>query len=151
MLYTVLLLTHSWWRWVALVVTLVVMVRVLRGGVEPWGATDKRWMRILVSVVDVQFLIGLALLFLSPTTQAAFASMGTAMKDPTLRFFTVEHTTAMLLALVSIHVGSARARKAVTGATARKRALMHVSLAVLLVLAAIPWPGLPYGRPLFRF
>ena len=151
MLYTALLLTHSWWRWVVLVAALIVIVRALRGGVEPWGPPDKRWMRILVSAVDLQFLLGFSLLFTSPVTQAAFASFADAMKDPVLRFFTVEHTTAMILAVASVHVGSVRARKAVTGATARKRVLMHLFVAIALVLVAIPWPTLQYGRPLFRF
>ncbi|MBC7794046.1 MAG: hypothetical protein H7Z43_10085 [Clostridia bacterium] len=151
MLYTVLLFAHSWWRWIVLAALLVVLVRALRGGVEPWGTQDKRWMRVLVSTVDMQLLVGLALLFLSPVTRAAFASMGAAMKDPVLRFFAVEHTTAMILAVASIHVGAVRARKAVTGATARKRVLMHLFIALILVLAAIPWPGFQYGRPLFRY
>lgn len=151
MLYTVLLFAHSWWRWVVLLAALIVIVRLIRAGVEPWGNPDKRWMRVLVSAVDIQFLLGLSLMFTSPVTQAAFASFGAAMKDPVLRFFTVEHTTAMILAVASIHVGAVRARKAVTGSTARKRVMMHLFLAIVLVLLAIPWPWMAYGRPFIRY
>jgi hypothetical protein len=33
----------------------------------------------------------------------------------------------------------------------RSRRLICFTLAMLILLSAIPWPGLPWGRPLFRF
>jgi len=42
------------------------------------------------------------------------------------------------------------ARKAPTPAAKRTRLLVCFGLSTLLMVAGIPWPGLPYGRPLFR-
>jgi hypothetical protein len=102
-------------------------------------------------VFDVQFLLGLTLyVFLSPFTHAAFADLGAAMKNSGLRFWAVEHLVGMLIAIALVHVGRARARK--TDSLRRHRvAATFFGLALVVLLGSIPWPGLPYGRPLLRW
>jgi hypothetical protein len=77
------------------------------------------------------------------------SDMGAAMKSSGLRFFAVEHLVGMLIGLTLAHIGAARIRKASPERRHRLAAIFFV-LALLAILASIPWPGLPAGRPLFR-
>jgi hypothetical protein len=107
---------------------------------------------ILLIAMDLQLVIGLLLYFVvSPTMEAIRANMGEAMRNPQLRFFAVEHLSAMFVALVLVHGGRVLARRAATPAARRRRELICYGLATLIMLLAIPWPGLPYGRPMLRF
>lgn len=154
MAYTVALFLHSWWRWVVFGLAIATLVRSLRGwraGAE-WSATDKKVARGLVGAVDVQMLVGLAMLcFLSPFTTAAMHDMKATMKDAVLRFFTVEHPFTMVLAVIAAHVGLVLAKKAKTGTQAHKRMAIGVIVMVVCVLIGMPWSWLAHGRPLFRF
>jgi hypothetical protein len=90
-------------------------------------------------------------LFVSPLAQASFGDMGTAMKVRPMRFFVVEHTTMMLVALVVAQVGSLKSRRAITSAAAARTSLIFGGLSLLLILAAIPWPFMgEIARPWLR-
>ena len=96
-------------------------------------------------------LLGLLLyVVLSPTTAAIRQDFGAAMSDPVARFWAVEHLTLMLAAVIVAHVGRVLARKARSPHAKRIRMLACYTLATLAIVAAIPWPGIRAGRPLFR-
>lgn len=148
-MYTIVLIIHSWLRWVALVagVGATLAAFVDRGG----GGRAERWGLALMSALDLQMLLGLLLyLVLSPFTAEAMRDFGAAMKNPGLRFFAVEHASMMFAAVILAHVGRVLARKAATPAAKRTRMLVCFGLATVLMIVAIPWPGMANGRPLFR-
>lgn len=150
-MYSVVLFTHSWLRYLVLgfgIALLALCVRGLRGGT--WTEKEERTHVLFTAILDVQFLLGLLLYFkLSPIAQAALANMGAAMKDPTLRYFGVEHIATMLIAVIVAHVGRARSKRK-QGKARFKSVLITQAVWLLLTLAAIPWPVLDIGRPLFR-
>jgi heme A synthase len=151
-MYTLVLLVHSWLRYVALVAGIAATVTTLadRSDTVREGRADK-WGLVLMMVLDVQMLLGLLLyLVLSPFTAEAMRDFGAAMKNPALRFFAVEHVTLMFAAVILVHLGRVLARKARTADIRRMRMLMCFGLATLAMLFAIPWPGMAGGRPLFR-
>jgi hypothetical protein len=80
----------------------------------------------------------------------AMQDFGTAMRDPILRFWAVEHFTMMLSAAILVHVGRVLARKTADAGKKRMRLLICFGLALLLILLGMPWPGMATGRPLFR-
>ncbi len=133
---------------------LIVVARSARGliGGQPWLRGDRTAALVLVSLLDAQALLGLLLYFvLSPTTPKSLADFHTYMAVAPLRFFAVEHVFGMIVAVTAAHVGAWRARQpAGTDAARHRAALVAFGVALLAVLVAIPWPGLPYGRPLFR-
>ena len=95
--------------------------------------------------------IGLLLyVWLSPITQAAFADFGGAMRNAGLRFWAVEHVAGMVIAIALVHVGRAKIRKATTDRRRHSLAAIFYGIALIIMLASIPWPGMPAGRPLFR-
>src|ERR1043165_8813952 len=117
-MYTLLLTIHSWVRWVALVAA----VGTIFAAIRKQDATAERWAMIAMMTLDIQLLLGLILyLAVSPNMQAILANFGGAMKDPTTRFWAVEHITSMLGAVVAAHVGRVLARKAKTADARRAR------------------------------
>jgi hypothetical protein len=150
-MYTTVLVLHSWIRWLALVALVGATLAAVRGKVAGTTSLVDRWGLAAVTAIDVQLLLGLLLYFvLSPNMQAILSNFGAAMKDPTTRFWAVEHTSAMLAAVVLVHVGRVLARKAKTPAAKRTRLLVCFGLATVLVILGMPWPGRPGGRELFR-
>jgi hypothetical protein len=72
------------------------------------------------------------------------------MKDPYLRFFQMEHPVSMILAILLITLGYGMAKKNVDDQTKYKKAFRYFVLALVLILAAVPWPFRELvARPLF--
>ncbi len=147
-MYSPLLYIHSWLRWVLLALLVVSVVRGLRGGA--FTAADARVRTFTVASADTQMLLGILLYVVGPMTPRSAAAFGAYMKISALRFFTVEHPFVMVVALGVLHVFSSRSRKADTDALRHRRWAIGAGIALALILAGIPWPGLPYARALFR-
>lgn len=151
-MYSIFVTVHSILRWLVVLAALFAIIRAITGMSfrRGWMEMDNRaglWFTIFM---DLQLLIGLILyFFLSPTTTQALQNFGSATGDPMRLFFTLEHPVLMLIAVVVAHVGRSLSRRAPTATQKHRRAAIWFTLAVLIVVAAIPWPFLPYGRPLF--
>jgi hypothetical protein len=148
-LYPHLLAFHGLLRWVALAIAIVAIFIALSGwsGIKPAGRNLRLASVIYVITMDIQLLLGLVLFFgASPITRAAMSDFGAAMKEHESRFFTVEHTLLMLLAVICAHVGAALSRKGRTDSAKYRGAAVAYILSFLLMLGGIPW-----WRPLLRF
>ena len=66
------------------------------------------------------------------------------MGDAGARFYLVEHSVVMLVALGLAHAGRSLSKKAEVDGRKHMRAAIFFTIALLLVLALIPW-----NRPLF--
>ena len=151
-MYAFVLIVHSWLRYVALALGVVLLVSAIQGvrGAVAWRGRDERVHKAFVGALDTQLLLGLLLYFVwNPVVASALADFGAAMKNAHLRFFAVEHAATMLLAIVVAHIGRARSRRK-EGRARYRSVLITTALWLLLTLAAIPWPMLDVGRPLFR-
>lgn len=150
--YPAVLTLHSWLRWLVLAMLLCMGLRALLGWLRrrEFTAFDARLGLFASLCVDLQFVLGLSLyLRLSPITRAAFADLAAAMRLSVLRFFLVEHGTGMLLGIGILHMLRSRARR--RQGPARHALTAVAALGALLCIAlSVPWPGLPYGRPLWR-
>jgi len=154
MLYSSALWLHSLLRWAVLLTGAVAWFRSVGGGTakRPWTAKDELWGFLFTVSLDTQLLVGLALyIVLSPFTKIAFQDFGGAMANASLRFWAVEHLTGMIVGIALAHVGRVKMRKAPNDARRHRLATIYFGLALVAVCAAIPWPGLPVSRPLFRF
>jgi hypothetical protein len=150
-MFTALLFLHSWLRWVVLAAGVAAVFSALGKDTRAVQGAE-RWGLIFMIALDTQLLLGLLLYGLfSPMTGQAMQDFGAAMGNPVLRFWAVEHLTLMMGAVVLAHVGRVLARKTTDIERRRKRLLVCFAIALLLVLAGIPWPGMPAARPLFRF
>ena len=150
-MYSTVLFLHSWLRWVAVIAGFGATVAAIGKDTSALRRAE-RWGLIFMIALDVQVLLGLVLYgSLSPFTSQAMSDFGAAMRSPVLRFWAVEHFTLMLSAAVLVHVGRVLARKTAKPDQKRKRLLICFAIALLVMLAGIPWPGMATGRPLFRF
>ncbi|WP_437279299.1 hypothetical protein WME90_01715 [Sorangium sp. So ce375] len=153
MIYSFVLTAHSWLRWVVLLLGLVALARSVRGWTQrgPWTATDRKVGTAFVGSLDLQFLLGLLLYTaLSPLRPTSLAALKAAMPIAALRFFAVEHVFTMIVAVAVAHIAWARAKRAQDPTAQHRRTALGVLFTLLIVLAAIPWPFMAYGRPLLR-
>lgn len=141
-MYPVLLIIHHTLSWMVLLAASWAIFRSLRGIIlrKQWFTADKQASLFLMVTVDLQVLAGLLLyLFFSPLTRPVISNLSLAMGDPTLRFFAVEHILVMLIALVLVHMGRNKARKAQFAARKHRISAFFYTLAVILILSRIPW------------
>ncbi|WP_436487540.1 hypothetical protein [Chitinophaga sp. ARDCPP14] len=133
---------HSFLRWAILLAGLWAVIRSLKGvtGKTPFTAADSKAGLFFMICCDLQLVVGLILFFMSPLSQAGIANMGGAMKDPVLRFFTVEHEVMAIIAIALVHIGKSKIKKAATDAQKHKLGLIFFGLAFIVILALIPWP-----------
>jgi hypothetical protein len=150
-MYSIVLLIHSWFRWLTLIAIVGAVVNAYRPLVNR-DLPGRAWDRFAMTTLDIQVFLGLWLyLGLSPFTVDSLNNMSQTMKTPALRFFAVEHIFGMLVAMGLIRVGRIMSNNAKTPESGRKKRLIFFTLGLLAMAATIPWPGLVYGRPLFRF
>lgn len=141
-MYTGFLHLHDTLRWLLLLSLVVTLVKYISGwlGNQPWKKLDNILAIVFTSLMDLQLLAGLILyFFLSPVTKMAFNDFGAAMKNPDLRFYAVEHFLMMLIAVVLVHIGRAKSKKAKTDTAKFKTATIFFLIALVIMLVAIPW------------
>jgi hypothetical protein len=151
--YPTVLTIHSWLRWAALLLGVIATLNAFRHrGDTAERPRGQRWDWGFMLALDLQALLGLLLYFgLSPFTREAIGSIGTALRDPGLRFWAVTHVAMMVVALVAVRAGRVFAMGEKTSRARRNGRYICFAIAVLAMVAGVPWPGLANGRPLFRF
>jgi hypothetical protein len=149
----IVLVAHNLLRWAVLIFGLWAIFSAISGIVNKRNYTpadDKSNFFFMLSC-DIQLLLGLILYFTNSWFER-LKDLGNNMKDAGNRFFTMEHGLLMLIAIILVHVGRVSVKKAPTSAAKHKRALIFFGLAVVLILAAIPWPFREaITRPLLRW
>ena len=140
--FTLLLHLHSIGRWVVLLLLLFAIFNSLVAGSRPWIRTDLRIGSILTIFADIMFVVGLVLWYFGPRGYKLIESFGMSavMKNAENRFFAIEHITMMLIAIILMHIGKAQARKAIPDKSKHRRTIIFYTLALLIILIAIPWP-----------
>lgn len=152
-MYQVLLFLHSWLRWFVLGAGVLAVFRAYAGwsGRRPFTKGDNALSAAFSGFMWLQVIVGLGLYFgLSPYGLKAMKVAG-AMKDPTTRFFGMEHVVVMILAAILAQVGRIALKNASTDTLKHKKALTYFGIALVLVLLMIPWGIWNPARPLFRF
>jgi uncharacterized membrane protein YozB (DUF420 family) len=151
--YTPILNIHSWLRWATLLLAIAATVNAFRPDPDlSKRMPGRQWDTLFMMALDFQVLFGLLLYFgLSPFTMQAFKDFGGAVQNGPLRFWAIDHIGWMAAATVLVRIGRVLALGAATAQARRKWRALFFTLTTLTILAGIPWPGLSYGRPLFRF
>ncbi len=136
-------------RWLVVFAAIWLLIRTYMGlfSKGDWTETEGKAMRFFVIFLDIQLLLGLILYFVSPLTQAAMSNFGAAMGDESLRFFAVEHSFMMIVAVILAHIGSVMVKRAAESRSKYIRAAIWFTITALVIVVAIPWdramfPGL---------
>ncbi|RIH90014.1 hypothetical protein Mlute_00133 [Meiothermus luteus] len=145
-MYELLLTFHNLARWLVLLAAAYLLYRAWTGlRRRSYTPADRRAGLAYTALMDLQLLVGALLMVFSPFMASLYADPSAAMKASPSRFFLAEHWVLMLLAVVLVHLGSARVRKASSDELKQRQALLWYGLSLALVLLAIPW-----WRPLLR-
>jgi uncharacterized membrane protein len=134
-MYQGLLHTHSGLRYLVLALLVAVIIKSSIGwfSKKPFTALDNKLSLWLLITTHLQFLIGLVLYFVSPFVQ--FHSE--TMKDPGIRYWTVEHIFAMLIAVVLITIARVSSKKMTEDAAKHKRLAIFNEMAFFIILLTI--------------
>ena len=137
-MYNGLLHAHSGLRWLVLLflVWAIVNAATKMNGQKAYGANDKRVSLFALIFTHIQLILGLALYFISPKVQFA----GEVMSNKILRFYTVEHISLMLVAIVLITMGYSKAKRKANDGQKFKTTFRYYLIGLILILISIPWP-----------
>lgn len=146
-LYPILVHVHSGIRWILLGAligsVLISFVNILNK--KELSKSGKFFSRITLMTAHVQLLAGLVLFLISP--KVVFS--GSSMSSPILRFFLVEHSAAMILAIILVTIGYIRAKRKQGTQASAKNLFWYFLSALLITLTLIPWPWMSYGSHWF--
>jgi len=101
----------------------------------------------LLICCDIQLLLGGALYYFKLINNGMLQA-GNVMKDAYARFYAVEHSLSMVVAIILVHVGYSVTKKNMDSDRKFKRLFWCSFIALALFLAMIPWEGKQVvGRP----
>lgn len=152
-MYQTLLILHSMNRWLV-VTSLVYGIWIAIAGIRSekvFSTSDNKVRHLTATISHIQLLIGLCLYMISPIVKIHVAETvdGGIVSEPT--FFRVVHLGMMAVSVVLITIGSAKAKRVETDRLKFLTMLIWFSVALLIILIAIPWPFSPLAsRPYFR-
>lgn len=129
-----LISAHSGLRWIALILLLLAIFNA-------FSAKDYQKKHRLINLFTLitfhtQLLLGAALYFFSDKVQFVKGWM----QEDQYRFFGMEHLAGMLLAIIAITIGYSKSKKGQDAQAKFKAIKIWYVLALILVLAFIPWP-----------
>jgi len=152
-MYPILLLMHSFLRWMVLASLLVSIVVAYRGhfGKKHFTETANGIRHWTATIVQVQLLLGMSLYFQSPIVRLVAPDYSNGLAHDQNFFFRYFHAAMMFFAVVIVTTGSAKAKRMETDAQKYLTMLRWFSAALLILFLAIPWPFSPFvARPYFR-
>lgn len=131
----ILVALHSLNRFVLLILLVVAIVKSLMGWLNksPFEKSDDKLSLFLFISTHTQLLLGLILYFFG----SAVIFSGASMKDTVARYWLVEHSTGMLIAIVLISLGRILSKKLSDSTAKHKRMFVYNITALIIILAII--------------
>lgn len=132
----ILVKAHSGLRWVVLILLIIAVVNAfMKKGKNSFTPGDKKIYLFTLISVHTQLLIGIILYFTSSkvTFQHMFANAAT-------RFYGLEHTLGMLIAITMITIGYSKSKKMSEANAKHTKISIFYLFALIIILLSIPWP-----------
>ena len=151
-MYIGLLHLHNLLRWILLLLLVIAIVRHLSGMMSKRAVNggDRKIDLFLMISAHTQLVIGLYQWFVGGFGLKSIQNngFGVVMKNAVLRFWAIEHIFGMLVAIIFITIGRGAVKRS-SDAGIHKKAFWFFLLALIIIMATIPWPGRAgIGRPL---
>ncbi len=130
---------HSYWAYLVFFMIVVATFNAVYKTFtkKEYEARDFRMALFTLIVSHIQLLLGIVVWFTSD--YFGEMSMGEIMKNSAMRSNVVEHPIAMLLAVALITIGYSKHKKKLTSGKKLKTIAVFYTLALILILAKIPW------------
>ena len=138
-LYSFFKYLHSGFRYIVLLLLLLAIIRAWADwlGKKSYSEGNRKLNLFAMISAHTQLLIGLVLYFLSPFVQFTAETM----KQRDSRYWTVEHLTAMIIAIVVVTIGHSKSKKAALPEGKHKSIAIFYTLALAIVIGAIVMSG----------
>jgi hypothetical protein len=152
-IYPFVLSMHNLLRWMIVIFGLGAMIRAYSGwiGKKEWIILDNKAGNLFMSSLDIQVMVGLLLYFwLSPLTSVALHNFSQAMADSSTRFYSATHLGVMIVAMIIAHIGRELAAQLEDPVIRHRCIAIAFTLAMVMILLAIPWPFTEQTRPWLR-
>jgi hypothetical protein len=132
---------HSGLRWIALALLILAIFNAFLGGKKGvYEKKDKMINLFAMVILHIQLLIGFVLYFKSGKVRFVENWMSSENEGGMYRFFNLEHVLLMLIAIVLVTLGRKKAEKATVVSDKHKKIVVWYSIALILIIASIPWP-----------
>jgi uncharacterized membrane protein YdjX (TVP38/TMEM64 family) len=153
-MYPTLLTLHSLVRWLVLISLLFAIFRAYRGWFfrKHFSRLDNSVRHWTATISHIQLIIGLLLYSVSPIIDFFLHNYKAAVHQRQFRFFGMEHSLMMIMAIAIITIGSALSKRKEIDNEKYKTMAIWFTVALLIILVSIPWPFSPLtSRPFLRF
>lgn len=151
-MYITLLTIHSLVRWLVLTSLLFAIYRACKGWLtdKSFSKFDDTVRYITATIAPIQLIVGLWLYFISPIIDYFLHNYKDAVKVGEIRFFGIEHSLMMLIAIIIITIGSVKVKNKTKDNEKFRTMAIWFTIGLLVILISIPWPFSPLAsRPYF--
>lgn len=152
-MYSTLIYWHSILRWIVLIALVFAIGLSVKGYFKKteFSKFDNAFRHWTATISHVQLMLGILLFTQSLLVKYAFKNFKQISFHSEAFFFGIIHILFMLSAIVCITIGSAKAKRKALSKDQYNTMLIWFSIALLLILIAIPWPFSPFAqRPYLR-
>ena len=126
---------HSLLRWILLILLVIVVSKAIIGSSKRFFEKDRKLALFVMIISHIQLLLGFSLYFMRGY-QEQLGEMGNAL----IRFRSLEHPLAMIIAILLITMGYGRIKRGASDAAKYKAVKVFYGIALILILVSIPWP-----------
>ncbi|MGJ1498591.1 hypothetical protein ACR79R_14840 [Sphingobacterium spiritivorum] len=152
-MYSTLLILHSLVRWLVLAFIIYAVYRSYTGYIKNriFSNTDNAVRHWTATIAHIQLMIGMLLYIKSPVVKYFWSDVKKAIQQADLTFYSIIHFMLMLLAIITLTLGSALVKRKNTDKEKFRTMLIYFSIALIIIFIAIPWPFSPLSnRPYLR-
>ena len=152
-MYITLLALHSLVRWLVLTSLLFALSRACYGWVsrKQFSPFDNKVRHWTATIAHIQLSLGIWLYCISPIVDYFLHHFKDAVHQREIRFFGMEHSLMMFIAIIIITIGSAKAKRKATDTEKFRTMTIWFAVALFIILTSIPWAFSPLtSRPHFR-
>ena len=134
------LVIHSILRWAVVILGLWAVLSAISAilSKREYRNADNKVSLLFMISCDIQLLLGLILYFTGMWFDKLKSGVGSL--DKSERFFAMEHAVMMIIAWLLVHIGRSMVKRADNDAQKHKRTLIYFGIALVIILAMIPWP-----------
>lgn len=152
-MYYTLLTTHSLFRWLVLASLILSITIGLNGWLtnKHFNKTHNSIRHWTATIAHIQLMLGITLYSISPLIKTFWNGLDETIKMKEIRFFGMEHSLMMFIAVVIITIGSAKAKRKENDISKFKTMTIWFLVGLIIILVNIPW-GFSFfvSRPYFR-
>lgn len=139
-----LLASHSGMRYLVIILMLAAIFFAYQTskGKRPFAGSTKKTGMFTMILIDIQLLMGALMyfFFLASQTNFKLGKLKDQLEVGMFRSIAIDHFIGMLIAIALVHIGYAKAKKALDEQEAGRKQFLFYLIAFIIIMLVIPWP-----------